>query len=195
MVNMQSLDYIITAKHYAAREGAKTVKERILRIRERLHKNNGIRLTIAEADKAPSGKAVRAEINFGQWIAVCECGGAEFVDPDEPLFFCFSCGNRANESRIRPVTFPPKSERELIERLVLERPVDDLRGMTDLERAHQARALIYQQVETEAGGASVALPLTRCWTPDESLQELTLQNIAITAWRESLKEPGAKGKI
>jgi hypothetical protein len=184
---VKSLDYIITAKHYAQREGAKTVLERILNIRERLHKQNGIRLTIVDAGKT-SGKEALAEIDFGQWIAKCECGGAEFVDPDEPIFYCFSCGNRANGNRIRPVKFPNAKSREIIERLVLERPVDDLRGMTDLERAHQARPLIYQEVEIEPGGARELLPLSRSWTPDESVAELTRQNVAVTAWLESLKE-------
>lgn len=52
------------------------------------------------------GKPVSAFVDYGRWVAQCECNGAEIVDPDVPEFFCFSCGNESNGGRLRPVIFP-----------------------------------------------------------------------------------------
>jgi hypothetical protein len=165
---MESLTRIITAKDYSEREGAGgSVKARILKMREKYHKQKNISLIVNGID-APSGAAVRARIWQGQWIADCECGGAEFVEPTEPLFFCFSCGNRANGNTVRPVEFP--AEYKEIEAVVLTRPVDDMRGLTNLERAGLARAQVVVDVDGEQ------FPLIRSWNPDESLQELMEQN-------------------
>ncbi len=41
-----------------------------------------------------------------RWVAMCECGGAEVVDPNEPVFFCCSCGNAKVGGLWRPVNFP-----------------------------------------------------------------------------------------
>ena len=51
-------------------------------------------------------RAVDAEISWGRWIAICECGGAEVVDPDDPFFFCLSCENEKQNGKLRPVNFP-----------------------------------------------------------------------------------------
>lgn len=88
-------------------------------------------LTIAKRDKCPSvrdwmEKAARAfkrtidfnrvdsdhpvfaRLEVGRWIADCKCGGAEYVDPADPIFFCMSCGNTEYGGAIRPVVFPEK---------------------------------------------------------------------------------------
>lgn len=70
-------------------------------------------------DGNATGKNVEAIVDFGRWIAKCECGGAEIVDPDTPEFFCYSCGNVDNKGRTRPVVFPKEFseiESELISR-------------------------------------------------------------------------------
>lgn len=164
---MTSVDYIITAKHYAEREGCGSVRERILRMREKIHKSKNIALQVVGLD-APSGQAVEARIWQGQWVADCECGGCEFVDASEPIFYCFSCANRENKNRVRPVTFPV--ERMEIEQLVLARPVDDRKGLTDLERAGLAKAAVIVDVD------GVEMPLARSWNPSESIDELIRQN-------------------
>ena len=112
---MTSVDYIITAKHYAEREGCGSVRERILKMREKIHKSKNIALQVVGIDD-PSGQAVEARIWQGQWVADCECGGCEFVDPAEPIFYCFSCANRENKNRVRPVAFP-------VERVEIERQI------------------------------------------------------------------------
>ena len=182
---MQSVDYIITAKHYCAREGVKTVRERIKKLSDAIRKRNGV--AFLHLEEAPRGFAVFAEIDFGQWIARCACGGAEFVDATEPIFFCFGCANRENGGYLRPVIFP--GEIAEIERLVLERPVDDVRGMDDLDRAVQARTLVFKQV-VDVDGKPKLLALSRSWTPGETVKDLIEQNQAIYAWQASLANGG-----
>lgn len=66
------------------------------------------------SDWTPRG-TVEAEINHGRWIARCQCGGAECVDPDWPFLVCCSCG--AGPQNIR---FP--RDRKQIESELLKRP-------------------------------------------------------------------------
>jgi len=184
-------DRIITAKDYggSAREYIKK-QQRTLLLRK------GVSVTIKDMDKQPVGKPVYARIWKSQWIADCECKGASFVDPDEPVFFCFSCGNFAHGSKLRPVVFPPEAERKEIERLLLERPQEIRAGLTDLERVAMAVPLLY--VETEEyiletasmdkvisamqkgelpppGKMVKRKPLTRSWRPGESVNDLIQQ--------------------
>lgn len=203
-MNIKSVDYIITAKHY----GNGSVRGYIRKMQERIHKERGIAVTVRELDvpagQEPTGTPVQARIWQGQWIADCECNSASFVDPEEPIFFCFGCGNRSNGSKPRPVIFPAK--RQEIERLILERPVDDLAGLTDMERAGMARPVLFVEVNEEivepnlaAGhGASApltkrkvvrTLPLVRSWEPGETVEDLRRQQDgAIQKWKRELKE-------
>ena len=180
---MESLSRIITARDYAARDGVATVRERIKKLAQTIGRNNPA--LFAHLDAKAQGFAVFAEIDFGQWIARCACGGCEFVDVSEPIFFCFGCGNRENGGFLRPVVFPKNIKK--IEALVLERPVDDLRGLDDLDRAHQARALVFAQ-RSDANGHPVNLPLSRSWAPSETVDDLAQQNMAIQTWQASQKE-------
>lgn len=68
-----------------------------------------------------ASQPVHAIVAYGRWIAECECGGAEFVEPGDPLFYCASCGNTPAEGRVRPVIFP--DNRLAIEAALLERKV------------------------------------------------------------------------
>jgi hypothetical protein len=181
---MTTIDYIITAKHYCRRDKVGSVQERVQKLQRDVQRRKGVMLHFDF--KNPASRPVLARIELGQWIADCECGGAEFVDPDEPIFACMSCGNRADSGRMRPVLFPEPEKRAEIERLVLERPVDDLRGLDDLERAHMARAVIY--VEQPDGKH---LPLTRSWNPHESIADLQKENEPVERW----KRERAKGKV
>lgn len=176
MQAISSLDYFITSRHYAQQMGCESSMERIMKMREAIHLSKHIILHI-QANKIASDP-VCGFIENGQWIARCECGGCEFVDPDEPVFFCFSCCNRAYNGMIRNVKFPDYETRQEIERLLLLRPVDDIRGITDLERAGLARALIVVQIDEDA-----TMPLTRSWNVGETLDDLhNQQDNAINAW-------------
>lgn len=208
-MNIKSVDYIVTAKHY----GNGSARGYIRRQQQLLHKK-GIPVTIKDFDKEPTGTPVTARIWQGQWIADCECNGACFVDPDEPVFFCFTCGNRANGQKPRPVTFPPTLERLEIERLLLERPVNDIAGLTDLERAGMAKPLLFVEIEVEepptgdevlraiAQGkipkpriTTRTLPLTRSWEPGETVDDLRKQQeTPIKKWKDELVKGTAKKK-
>lgn len=202
MSRIQSLDYIITAKHYGG-----SASGYIRKMQRDIHVQRGIAVTIKGLDAKPIGAPVIARIWQGQWIADCECNGACFVDPDEPIFFCFSCGNRANGQKPRPVIFPPEAERKEIERLLLERPVDDMAGLTDNERAGLAKPLLFVEVEeavpaVKANAATLlvregkpipmrkknlTLPLTRSWEPGQTVADLKAeQEEPIRKWKESL---------
>lgn len=165
--NMKNIDYIITAEHYSKREGAGgSVKARILKMRDK-HYRKGVVIDIKNLDN-PIGAPVRARVEQGAWIADCECGGAEFVSPSEPIFFCWGCANRANKTSVRPVEFP--KDTDAIERLLLERPVNDIRGLTDLERVGMALPLAFAEIDGKKLG------LSRNWNPDETIADLKKQN-------------------
>ena len=158
------IDRIITAKDYAQREGAKTVRERIEKICEKMRLRNVMDTPI---NGKPKGKPVSAELNFGQWIAKCpDCPGAEAVDPDEPIFYCFSCGNFSNGGQPRAVIFPPEKERKAIEKEILKRPVKVGRGTHDIERLTLAEPM----ARDEKG------LLSRSWLPGETLDDIKEQN-------------------
>ncbi len=55
-----------------------------------------------------------ARIENNRLIADCpDCAGAEYVDPGEPLFYCFSCGNKSLDGDGRKVIIPDEVKREL----------------------------------------------------------------------------------
>lgn len=172
MANVKSIDYIVSAKHYGG-SGKKYLKDQQEKFRRA-----GTTVNLHGIDD-PSGDPVKAFIHQGQWVAQCEdCNGASFIDPDEPVFFCFGCGNRRNGGNCRPVEVPA-NWRE-IEQVLLERPVEDVAGLTDNERVGMARPVLY--IETEFG---VELPLARSWKPHETLDDLHgQQDAAIGKWRE-----------
>ncbi len=181
MVTMpvQSLQRVVNATHYAKDRGLKTAREFALALCDDIRKSRRIVVVIKDLDKDPVGPPVSARIWQGQWIADCECGGASFIDPEDPFFFCFGCGNRSNKNRPRPVIVPD-NWRE-IEAVLLERPVDDMAGLTDLERVALAKPLI--MVDGKGG-------LARNWNPSETVAELREQNQPVEKWRKSLKTGG-----
>lgn len=163
---MDNVNVIITAKDYSRIEGADgSVIGRLQKMQQRGRARN--RFVKIEFDVR--GKALNAEINQGAWVAMCECGGVEFVDPDEPIFFCWDCVNRSNGGHVRPVLFP--ENRQEIEAAVLEREVDDVRGITDADRAFSARPLV--SILDDKGNL---YPATRSWVPGESAEQLREQN-------------------
>lgn len=167
---MNSVNRIIRMKDYSLRYGGDgSVRGFIRAWRERVKNGSGVAVQVKGLEDEARGSVVLARIWQGQWVAECDvCGGNEFVDPQEPVFFCFGCGNRENGHYLRPVTFPENWEE--IEALVLERPVRDRRGVTDMERAGLALPAVVVRVD------GVDLPLTRSWMPGETADELRKQN-------------------
>jgi len=180
-MNIKSVDYIIKARHYGG-----SAKQYLKNQQRKLH-NKGISVAIHRMDD-PIGAPVYARIWQGQWIAEC-CNAGVFVDPEEPIFFCFQCGNRANGNNCRPVIFP--EDWRAIEKKILERPVNDVTGLTDNERAGMAHHLLEVEREIEENGmiGKITLPLTRSWEPGETLQDLAEQQDAvIDKWHQELRK-------
>lgn len=167
---MNNVDRIIRMRDYSLRYGGGGTVRGFVRVwRERMRNGSGVVINVRGLDEDARGKAVLARIWQGQWVAECDaCGGNEFVDPGEPVFFCFGCGNRENNSYLRPVEFPENWAE--IEAVILERPVRDRRGVTDLERAGLAQPAVIVKVD------GVPFPLVRSWMPGESVDELRKQN-------------------
>ncbi len=107
-----------------------------------------------------SQKKVRARIDFGRWLADCECGAAGYVDPADPnCFFCLNCGTAAVNGAMRMVAFPVN--REALERELLKRPV--------AEPAH------LPPVDTAINSKSMVPGLSRSWRPGETAADLAAQ--------------------
>lgn len=113
------MDKAITALDYAKREKCGSTRERILKL--------AARYNLKLEDKI-CGKSVKARLDFGRWIADCECGGAEAVDPKDAVFFCISCGNGKDKGKLRKVIFP--ADYKAIEKEVMARPLKQ-RGKGD----------------------------------------------------------------
>jgi len=167
------MDRIITARDYCKRDGDKSYKERIKRIYGLMQQSRGAYDTPPKLEDKPKGKPVYAEIDWGRWIVKCpDCNGAEDVDPDEPVFYCLTCGNYKNNGYLRPVIFPSKAEREEIEKVLLERPVEEKAAPNELERIVGAKP---KKAITKNG---IAVRLSRNWKPNETAADLRRENKA-----------------
>lgn len=169
---MQSKTKIISAKDYMFREKVKTMKEHIQKTCSEIMKRRILDTPFVDCE--PVGKPVYAQVNFGQWVAQCECGGAESVDPDDPIFYCFSCGNYANHGKPRSVIFPSKKDVKQIEEVLLRRPVIIKRGANEIDRILNAEPAIIDKYGV----------LSRSWVPGETVDNLRREN------NESMKGAG-----
>jgi hypothetical protein len=90
------------------------------------------------------------------------------------------------------VEFP--AEYKQIEELILSRPVNDVAGLTDMERAGMSRAVLFVEktVPGENGeDVTVTLPLSRSWEPGESVEDLIFQQREpISQWKREMKVKG-----
>lgn len=103
---------------------------------------------------------MQAFVDFGRWMARCDCGQHNYVDPDEPVFFCARCGN-GNSGLARPVIFP--IDHEMIEAILLERAV--VRNPNAKNAIEAARL------------AKPVLPfLPRSWYPGQTAADLRAMN-------------------
>lgn len=145
---------IITALDVAEKFHRATVRDFIARL--------SVEKNIPWNGQITEDSPVQARIDFGRWIADCECGGAEYVDPNEPIFFCMSCGNVDTGHAARRVIFP--QQRAEIEAEVLMRQVKDNARLDPAARALYAKAVD---------------GIPRSWNPGETVKDLKLQhNIA-----------------
>ena len=109
------MDKAITSKDYADREFRDTRHTTRDRIKALAYKHGH------KLDEAFAGVPVKARIDFGRWIAECECGGAEAVDPKDAVFFCVSCGNAKTSGKLRKVIFP--DDYKAVEKEDMARPL------------------------------------------------------------------------
>lgn len=80
-------------------------------------------LNITLGDPAKPAKApVKAVVDASRWIAHCECGGAEHIDPQTRLFMCGACFNAAQKHRWRMVVVPNERTVQAIEKILMFRP-------------------------------------------------------------------------
>ena len=169
------MDKIIRAKDYMQRMKVNSMREYIGKTMAGMRTKNIPYDTPFNNDK-PSGKAVKAEIDFGQWLVKCPdpaCNGAETTDPsEEPIFYCFSCGNFKNNGKPYLVEFPDQKTCEEIERILLERPIKQGAAPSYIERNTPAHPTKY----IEENGKFY--PLSRSWTPGETVDDLKKQNKA-----------------
>jgi hypothetical protein len=138
------MDKIITGNDKAAEHGHKSYRAWLA--------GTAIKINRPWNGKVTDRKPVKARIDFGRWIADCECGGAEYVDPNEPIFYCLSCGNEQTHGDARKVLFPDNLKE--IEAAVLERAV---LGSDPLK-------------------ARLVDGISRSWNPGESVSDLKMQH-------------------
>jgi hypothetical protein len=171
---------IITAKDYAQRERALNVKDRIKKMCDNMVFRGVMDTPFVDCE--PEGKPIEAEINFGQWVARCDnpgCNGCEAVDPDEPIFYCFSCGNSDNHGKPKPVVFPRKKDRKEIAELLLERPIKKGKATHNIERITvKAVPLVFDELGC----------LSRSWFPGETVDDIKEQNKSVKAYKKMMEK-------
>lgn len=101
-------------------------------------------------------KTVTARVDFGRWLADCQCGAAQYVEPEQP-FYCAECGMAWNDNLACQVIFP--GIKQEVEEELMERPT--------LKRGRKDQKTI-QAPPAEPG-------LARSWNPTESVAELKEQ--------------------
>jgi hypothetical protein len=101
-----------------ARElGFKNYREFVIKLSERIaFKWDG------ETDLS-SELALQAFVTGGRWAATCECGESYYVEPVDPIGYCYGgCGNANMGGRARAIVFP--DDRLEIEEALLERELE-----------------------------------------------------------------------
>lgn len=108
-----------------------------------------------EIPREIEGEPVYARVDFGRWLADCECGGASYVDPEKDGFFCGACKN--NGGKLRPVIFP-ENYKEIETELLLR--------------------VVYLPTGKKGTQASInAKGLSRSWTRPETVKDLQEQRM------------------
>jgi hypothetical protein len=115
--------------------------------------NFGIELPTEYTDERP----VEMRIDHSRMIAVCECGGASYVQPEDNYFFCNVCHNEAVDGKLRRVIFP-KNLGAICDEL-LKREVQTVKSLPPTQ------------------AAAVARGLPQSWNPGETIKMLEKQRL------------------
>jgi hypothetical protein len=133
------MDKVITAKDVAERDGKKSQRDWIIGLARKRRKKNMLDTPFTGKKDTQAESAV-AYIDHGRWLADCPvCNGTEYVDPDEKIFYCFSCGNFDIDGAARHVSFPSARERRQIEKQVMKREVRKVKGANTIQREMMAQ--------------------------------------------------------
>lgn len=104
--------------------------------------------------EAPDAPSVTAVLNYGRWLARCDCSAAVLLFRGEAgrWFWCPACGNAATGGKLRPVTWP--SDRAAIETNMASLPTA-LANWDPVEDARRDAVIAAQRASAgrEAGGA------------------------------------------
>jgi hypothetical protein len=87
-------------------------------------------LTLPAKGVAPKA-ATRGRVNAGRWIADCpdpNCNGAEYVNLDDPVFFCCECRNARADHRLINIRLPDPDTIAAIDAALMARPVPATRN-------------------------------------------------------------------
>ena len=93
---------IYTAMDIASRHGLGT-NLALIRWNVQRAKNNN--MFWGEFIPEIAGQPVQAFIDHQRWLATCECGGSEYVDPEAKIFYCMAWQNDENGGKLRNVIF------------------------------------------------------------------------------------------
>lgn len=147
----------IDGKILARQNGCSTHREWIVKTSTEYFRKNMLK---APWNGQIADSSVNARIDFGRWVADCqECGGTEYVDVDEKIFFCFSCGNAAINGKALKVIFPENMDE--IESELLQRKVVSGKEANDIVNTMMSKPMY-------AG-------LGRSWNPGETVADLAEQ--------------------
>jgi len=101
--------------------------------------------------------AVKGWVDNNRWIARCECGGQETIDPEDPRFYCWSCFNFLTEGRTRKVDC---GDWKLKERIFLARPYPLNRCTAVMQNSETLVWHVLEDVpELEAENLAQGLPI------------------------------------
>jgi len=154
------MDKIIGSKDIAEYYGFSLASEWIKKNSEVLH-SKGICPVIFTGEMQEE-ISVDVCIDWGRFMAHCTfCAGVSYVDKNEKVFFCFSCGNNKTGLGIR-VVFPENIEE--IEKILLDRPVH-----TDKEEKNILIRIINE--------TPVYPQLPRNWNKKISIESLEKDNL------------------
>lgn len=162
------MDKIFSAKDLAELRGYKSQREFIL-ARSRLLASERTIKKPWSGSVCESG--IPAFINQGRWIARCPaCGGIEYVDRTEKIFFCLACGNDWRGGEALQVIFPEDADD--IEAELLKREIIGGAMGNDLQRALYSKPAING--------------LDRNWCAGQSAADLQLKREELTSRREDI---------
>ena len=133
------INEIISGVHFHKQFNCTDAKGRIQAMYDILKERGQVDVTL-DMTVDPS-HPIKAFIDTGRWGAQCECGGAEYVEFDDPVFWCFNCGNVVAGGKLRPVQFPSAADVEEIELLLIERPISVHKGLTKTTKVFNSQPL------------------------------------------------------